>query len=118
VLLNHLLQEDFKAYVSLQAFKQGGKQFSAGTVIVPAETNPATLNNRIRQLAQKDGCTVEAVSSQMNESGVDLGSPQVRFLRKPRIAVVMDTPINSNDYGAIWHLFEQRLDITFTPVRA
>src|SRR6185312_10582304 len=69
-------------------------------------------------LAQKDGCTVEAVSSQMNESGVDLGSPQVRFLRKPRIAVVMDTPINSNDYVAIWHLFEQRLDIPFTPVRA
>src|SRR5205823_6400617 len=30
----------------------------------------------------------------------------------------MDTPINSNDYGAIWHMFEQRLDIPFTPVRA
>src|SRR5438067_5145562 len=62
VLMNHLLQEDFKAYVSLEPFKQNGKQFRAGTVIVPAETNPATLSGRIGQLAQRDGCRVEAVS--------------------------------------------------------
>jgi len=58
------------------------------------------------------------VPTQLSESGVDLGSAQLRFLRKPKIAVVMDTPVNSGDYGTIWHTFEQRLDMPFTPLRA
>jgi hypothetical protein len=53
----------------------------------------------------------------MSDDGVDLGSERVRFLRKPRIAVLMDTPTNSNDFGALWYLFEQRLDLAFTPIR-
>jgi hypothetical protein len=53
----------------------------------------------------------------MSDDGVDLGSERVRFVRKPRIAVLMDTPTNSNDFGALWYLFEQRLDLPFTPIR-
>ena len=115
--LGHLLNEDIRAYVSLKPFKHDGKDYAAGTVIIPSETNRADLGNRVRALAERFHARVTASGTNLSEGGVDLGSNLVRFIRKPRIAVLMDTPVNSNEYGAIWHLLEQKLDLPFTPLK-
>jgi len=115
---SRLLEENFKAYVSLRPIKLNGWQFSGGSVIVVREGNPPSLKQRIAELAKEYGAVVYASNTLLSEEGIDLGSERVRFLRKPRIAVVMDSPVVAPTYGAIWHLLEQRMDIPFTPVRA
>ncbi len=116
-LLGFLLAEGFKAYVSLKPFKLAGREFAAGSVIVPVENNPPALGERIRELAGRARCPVVTTPTLLSEAGVDLGSNRVRFLRRPRVAILTDTPTNSNDYGALWHYFEQQLDYPFTPLR-
>ncbi len=116
-LLGHLLDQDIRAYVNLKPFRMGDRQFAAGTVIVPRDTNPADVGDRVNKLAAADGVAITAAPTGMVDEGLDLGSNRVRFLRKPRIAVLMDNPTSSTDYGALWYLFEQRLDLPFTPIR-
>jgi hypothetical protein len=116
-LLSDVLQQDLRAYVGPQPFKVAGRQFSAGSIIVPAEGNPADLGDRMRRLAEKNNCTVHAVPTNLVEEGMDLGSNRVRFLRKPRIAVLTDVPVSPTEYGALWHFFEQQVEIPFTPIR-
>jgi hypothetical protein len=117
-MLGHLLDQDLKAYVSIKPFKLNGREYSAGSIIVPAETNPPDLAQRIGRLQVEDEVEVAASPTTMVDEGFDLGSNRVRFVRKPRVAVLMDTPTSANDYGALWYLFEQRLDLPFTPLRA
>lgn len=117
-LLGYLLQANIKVYASTQGFKLGGKEFPVGSLVVSAESNPPKLGAVVRELAEKAGSTVYGVSSMLSESGVDIGSSRVRFLRKPRIAIVMDSPVSANDYGFIWHMLEQSYQVPFTPLRA
>ncbi len=116
-LLGYLLAEDIKAYVSLQPFKVDGRSFSAGSIVVPAEGNPPDLRARLDALAARTTCPVFPVPTLLSDEGIDLGSNRVRFLRRPRVAILTDTPTSSNDYGALWHYFEQDLDLPFTPLR-
>lgn len=116
-LLGLLLAEDIKSYVSLKPFRLAGRRYSAGSIVVPVETNPPTLDERIRALAERAHCRVVAVPTMLTEEGIDLGSRRLRFLRQPRIAILTDTPVSSTDYGALWYLFEQRLGLPFTALR-
>jgi len=116
-LLGHLLVEGFNAYVSLEPFKLAGLAYPAGSIVLPAENNPPELSGRVRELAQADGVTVQASSTFLTEEGIDLGSEKMRFLRRPRPAILMDTPVRATDYGALWHWFEQQLGLPFTALR-
>ncbi|HXE75730.1 MAG TPA: M14 family metallopeptidase [Candidatus Xenobia bacterium] len=120
-LLGYLLAEGIKSYVSLKPFKVGGRSYadsySAGSIIVPAEGNPPNLRARLDELAQRTTCPVYPLPTLRSDEGIDLGSNRVRFLRRPRVAVLTDTPTSPNDYGALWHYFEHDLDLPFTPLR-
>lgn len=116
-LLGHLLDQNVRAYANIKPFRISQQQFAAGSIVVPHDTNAADLGDRISKLAAADGVVVTATPTGMVDEGLDLGSNRVRFLRKPRIAVLMDAPTSSTDYGALWYLFEQRLDLPFTPIR-
>ncbi len=116
-MLGQLLSQNVKAYVSLKPLRIAGKQFAAGSIVVPTDTNSADVAGQIRALAAKNHCDVFATSTLMSEDGIDLGSNLMRFLRKPKVAILTDTPVSSTDYGALWYLFEQRLDFPFTPLR-
>ena len=117
-LLARLSDEGFKSYVSVKPFTSGGRAFAPGTLVIPAETNSPALHARIRELAAKENCTVTAFGGGIMESGPDFGSALMRFVRKPRIAVLTGDPISPTQYGAIWHMFDQVLQMPFTPINA
>lgn len=116
-MLGQLLNQNIKAYVSLQPIKIAGQQFPAGSIVVPTDTNSADMTGRMAALAAKNHCNVIATPTLMSEDGIDLGSNRMRFLRKPKVAILTDTPVSSTDYGSLWYLFEQRLELPFTPLR-
>ena len=123
-VLAHLLNENYKAFVTLKRSRQKDAQgkereFAAGSIVVPIEGNPASLNTRIAQLAEENRCQIFAVPTLLADNdGTDLGSNKVRFLRKPKIAMLMDSPINSSDYGSLWFLLEKQIGLPFSPIRA
>ena len=118
-LLARLLDEGVRAYTSLRGFTVAGEDFPPGSLVVPVEVNDAArVAQRLAALAPATGARVVAVGSGAATKGLDLGSPRVRYLRPPRVAVLMDRPVSAPEYGALWHLLEQRLGVPFTPVRA
>jgi len=117
-LAYRLLHEDINCHVATRAFKLGGRDYPAGTIIVPTSRNPQNLAERVRELAAAERVQVTGVSTGMSDDGTDLGSSRMRLLRKPKIAVVTDSPVSTTEYGALWFLLEQRLGMKFTAVRA
>ncbi|MCU0756042.1 MAG: M14 family metallopeptidase [Xanthomonadales bacterium] len=83
-----------------RAFRHGGREFPAGSLIVPVRGNPPDLRAQLAVLARDSGATVHAADRGRSESGPDFGSPGVRDLPAPRIALLWDEP--AERYSAGW----------------
>ncbi len=117
-LLAALLARDVRCYVAISGFKAAGREFEPGTIVIPRETNGRDLDQILKELATETKVDVIAVPSGLAEAGIDLGSNRVRFIRKPKVAIVMDRPVSETDYGALWFLFDQTIRMPFTAMPA
>ena len=114
-----LLQEGYKVATAARPLSAGGRDFPRGSFVARVERNPASLHARIAQLARTSGVYVVAVNTAYTEKGdTGVGSENVVSLKKPNIAVVVDGPVSAEAYGWMWFLFERRLGVRFTAVRA
>jgi hypothetical protein len=86
-----------------RAFRHGGRDYPAGSLIVPLRGNPSDLSARLAVLARDSGANVHAADRGRSDSGPDFGSPWVRDLPAPRIALLWDEP--AERYSAGWARF-------------
>ncbi|MER3426841.1 MAG: hypothetical protein C4334_01890 [Pyrinomonas sp.] len=115
-LVTRLLQEDFKLAVATRDMNAGGRDWPRGTVVARVGRNPEALHERIAQLARETGTQVYAINTGFSERGdTGIGSETVVSLKRPRIVVVADEPVNQTSYGALWWTFD-RYGIEFTPM--
>ncbi len=88
------------------------RDFGAGTVVVPLGIQEDGLDNAIRDALQtavrEDGVTVHALSTGFAPTGVDLGSPSMRALELPRVALIIGTGVSPYEAGEAWHLLDER----------
>ena len=115
-LAYELLKRGLRAKVSLKPFKQNGKNYDYGTIMVPVQNqkkSAETMYTLMGNLAKETGVNIDAASTGLTE-GIDLGSNNFKALRKPKIAVIIGDGINSYDAGEIWHLLDTRYDIPVT----
>ncbi len=111
-----LLKRGLRAKVALKPFKQNGRSFDYGTIMVPVQNQKKsveTMHALMTNLAKETGVDVYAAPTGLTE-GIDLGSSNFRALRKPKIAMIIGDGINSYDAGEIWHLLDTRYDIPIT----
>lgn len=114
-----LLAEDFKIATVTRPMRAGGVEYPRGSFLARVERNPATLHARIAALAERCGVVVQAVNSAYTEKGdTGIGSESTVSLKRPRIAIVADRPVFVESYGHLWFLFERKLGVRFTAVRA
>jgi hypothetical protein len=112
--LSHLLSAGLRVYASDKAFTQNGVTFPPGTVIVKVKDNPAELYEILSKIAEETGVTIFSTDTGWVESGVNLGSGEVRYLKKPTVALAYNMPVSSTSTGALWYLFEQVYDYPVT----
>ena len=114
-----LLQEDFRVAAATRPLRAAGRDFPRGSFVARVERNPATLHERVAALARSSGVTVVALNSAWTDRGdTGIGSEAVRSLKRPRVAVLVDRPVSPGSYGWLWFLFERRLGLRFTALRA
>jgi hypothetical protein len=119
-LLTKLLSLDFKVAIATRYFyAEDGNYFPRGTVIVRVERNKHIQNfhQKIKELAKEFKVDLYSINTAYTERGIDLGSNWVIELKKPKIAILTEEPVNQNSYGAIWFLLEQVYQYDFTPIR-
>jgi hypothetical protein len=108
-----LLRAGVRVHVARKEFTIGGADFGRGTFVVKRADQ--TVDWSAVQAALNGGAV--PVASAKTDGGIDLGSDHVALVRQPRLAVLFAEPTSPLSYGWIAHLFEQRLDLPFTPLR-
>lgn len=91
--------------------------FNAGTILIPANNQPVdagALFNLLSDIAKKYGTTFYALQTGNAVSGMDAGSSKFIALTKPVVAMLTGAGVNATDAGEVWHLLDQRMNITAT----
>lgn len=115
--LVRLLQGGVKAGAAETSFTVGGQAFPRGSIVIPQRSNGDNLASLLRQVAAEMGVQFFATPTSLSDSGLDLGSPRVRLLALPNVALLWDVPTSPTAAGHLRFALEQELDLPVTALR-
>ena len=118
--LSTLLRFNLRVRFSEGAIEAGGRKFSPGSLIISRSSNSvygSGFDRIIQQLAKEAGVRLTGISSGFMEKGADLGSSQIKYLRKPRVAVLSGEEVSPLSLGEILHFFEQDINYPISVIR-
>lgn len=116
--LGDLFRHEIRVHSSEKEFKLNGTQFPRGTLIIKVKDNPNELYELMRELVVKHGIDVYSTDSGWVDEGPNLGSYAVRYLPRPRVALVYNAPTSANSVGWARFVLEQRYGCPVTTIRA
>ena len=116
--LADLLKGGFKVRFTEKPFTTQGKTYTRGSLIIVRGDNKMVDNfdNRLIQIAFTHNRTPEAIASGFSTSGPDFGSPDIKLVNPPKIAMLSGNYTSSLSYGELWHFFEQQLQYPVTSI--
>ena len=117
-MLAGLLTDSVRVWFAPRAFSQGGQAFPQGAFVVRVAANDARVPELVRRRAAETGAPVVPLASALADSGTDLGSNSVFYVRPPRIVLVGGPPTSGASFGAAWYAFDQRFHYPVTTVAA
>ncbi len=115
-LVYQLQDQGLRLKVAQQAFQTANQALDYGTVILPVAgqpLSPEAIYHLLQQLNQNTQVEITSLPTGLTQ-GINLGSPNIRALKQPKIAVLVGEGVRSYDAGEIWHLFDARLSIPIT----
>jgi len=93
----------------------GGKRsFGYGTLVIPvaAQSIPGDSLYRVLQsVAAATDVRFVGAATGFNAEGIDLGSSNIRAVRKPEVAIAFGQGVNSEEAGQVWFLLNQHLNL-------
>lgn len=115
-LLAELLKHDINVRFSRREFKIEDKIYAPGTLIITRSDNKnvSGFDQLVQKAATGYNQQLNAVPTGFVQSGSDFGSSSVRYLEKPRIAVLSGSGTSSGMVGEIWHYFDQQIEYPIT----
>jgi len=114
-VLAAMLKEGIRVKLAMQPFEADGRQFEAGSLVIPSEKQPldeAALLQRVQELAGE--LPLYPVTSGLTSTGPDLGSSNFAVIRPPKVLILTGAGVNVADMGEIWHLLDTRYNVATT----
>jgi hypothetical protein len=117
-LLSALLKDNFRVRFAPNPFTVQGKDFPSGALLVTRRNNEhlPDFDVQIRERAKSMGRPLFASTTGFVEKGNDFGSAEVRFLKAPKVAILIGEQTYSLSTGEIWHFFEQQIKYPITQI--
>jgi hypothetical protein len=112
-----LLNNKVRLKVSNEVFYANGKKFERGAILIPVDNQtaiPDQLQVFMKEITEKDGIDVYALSTGLDYQGVSLGSSSFTVLKKPEIAMLVEGNVSPTDAGEIWHMLDVRFEMPVT----
>jgi hypothetical protein len=109
------LRQGLRVHVADRELRLGDIEYPRGTLVLRTHENPPELHAVLERSAREHGLRIRAADTGMAAAGSSLGSPYVRWIRPPQVALVVDRPA-SYTAGHTWHLFDQVLRYPITRV--
>jgi hypothetical protein len=116
-LLTAALREDLRIFSTDKPLTQQGRSYPAGTLIFKVKENPANLHQILERLVASTGAEIHATDTGWVEQGVNFGSSNVVYMRRPRVALAWDTPTASSSAGATRFVLERQFGYPVTVIR-
>lgn len=110
------LKAGIKPRVAQRSFEYKGNTYPAGTVILLKTSNQhvPNLEKTIADLATHHQVTLVPVTTGFMDKGADFGSPDVKIMHAPRIAMATGEGTSSLGAGEVWHYLERDLHYPVT----
>lgn len=93
-----------------RTFSYQGKEYTAGSLIVLVGRNYEKrdqIANDMRDLIEEVDVVVEGFDTGRMDTGMDLASSDSEPVKKPKVALMIDSPFSSYTAGQLWFLFDQ-----------
>lgn len=106
-----LLKADVKVRFSQKPITYKGEVFERGSLIIAKRDNKSISNfeDFITNLGNESQRTLSVIQTGFMDAGPDIGSGEVRYLKRPKIALLGGDGTSSLAFGATWHFMEQDL---------
>ena len=116
--LYHLIDQGYRAAMTLRSSRIEGREVPSGTVVVRVGQNDASVHDAVREVAARFSVEVRAVGTGLAPPGFpSLGSADVIPVRKPEIAILAQDPIQGYSFGWAWFTLDQAYQIPTTVIR-
>jgi len=117
--LQYLSQQSTEVMISGKPLNIDGHQLPAGSFVLPvnAETNEDQLFATLSTISDAFKVKWYPLTTALADSGVDLGSPVVQKLKKPKVMMLVGDGVDAYQAGSLWHLFDTRVYLPLTKVR-
>jgi hypothetical protein len=117
-LLAAALRSGVRVHSSDKPFSIGGQDFPSGSLIIKVKDNPEDLFEMLSEFGREFGVSLYPTDSAWVDSGVNFGSNNVVFLKKPRILMAYHMPTRSSSVGATRYILEQMYGYPVTLVHS
>ena len=104
--LRELLEEGVNVRVATREFGDGTHTFPPGTLTVALRAQdaaPTTTLEKLRSVCVENGLRLTGLGSGLTPRGVDLGSPSLPYVERPRPALVVGEGTDVYTAGSLWH---------------
>jgi hypothetical protein len=116
--LYQLLSKDILVKATFKPFTavigKGKKQFGYGTLVVPVagqKISADSVYNILEQVAQNANVVFIAASTGFSAEGIDLGSSNIKAIRKPEVALAFGQGVTSSEAGQVWFVLNQQIGL-------
>ena len=119
--LARLWDHGYKVRSAEKGFSKNGQQFSKGSLVVLLGRNKhkeETIHADMEAIAHAAQVKIAGFNTGRMDIRSDLGSPSMRPIEEPNVALLMDTPFNSYTAGQLWFLFDQFTEFGISRIRA
>lgn len=118
-LFTDLLNEEIRVRHATETFVLDGKEYEPGTLIITRGDNKklaGDFDRKVVEIANRHNQKIDPAETGFVDSGADFGSSSVRYLQKPRIALLSGRGTSSNMVGEIWHFFDRQINYPVTMI--
>ncbi len=98
--------------LALGSFSLGGRELPSGTIFIPRRENPKQLETRLGELARQCRVVLSGAETSYSESGISLGSEEMVRVQPSAIGLVVGPGVSPTAAGALWHLFDQVIELS------
>ncbi len=111
-----LWQKNYRVRSARKTFNDGKKEYSEGSLVVLMGRNMKKLDHvkaDMQEIAATAGVIIDGHHTGRMKSGIDLMSNNMRPVKQPKVAMLVEPPFDTYTSGQLYFLFDQ---VTALPV--
>jgi hypothetical protein len=119
--LARLWDHGYNVRASEKGFTKDGNEFSRGSIVILIGRNlhkSETIQDEMATIADENGVLIHGFDTGRMDTGSDLGSPSMRPIEEPKVALMVDSPFNPYTAGQLWYLFDMFTEFGISRIRS